>query len=134
MAAMMPGAATGSPGTAGYSYAKRSVARFVHDAALALAPHSIRVNAVHPGNIDTDMLQNEEMYRLFRRDLEHPKREDAQAAFGSMHQLPVNTLDPVDISEAVLYLASDAARYVTGQQLKVDAGALLTVTPSGAPA
>jgi SDR family mycofactocin-dependent oxidoreductase len=133
MAAMMPGTAAGAPGTAGYSHAKRGVARFTHDLALALAPHSIRVNAVHPGNIDTDMLQNEAMYRLFRPDLEHPAREDVQAAFGSMHQLPVNTLDPADISEAVLYLASDASRYVTGLQLKVDAGALLTVTTAGAP-
>ena len=51
-----------------------------------------------------------------------------------MHKLPVNTLDPVDISEAVLFLASDAARYVTGLQLQVDAGALIPVRPSGAPA
>jgi hypothetical protein len=46
------------------------------------------------------------MYRLFRPDHEHPTREDAQPAFRSMHKLPVNTLNPVDISEAVLYLAS----------------------------
>jgi NAD(P)-dependent dehydrogenase (short-subunit alcohol dehydrogenase family) len=49
-----------------------------------------------------------------------------------MHKMPVNTLDPADISETVLYLASDAARDVTGQQLKVEAGALLAVTDSGA--
>jgi SDR family mycofactocin-dependent oxidoreductase len=133
MAAMMPGGAGDAPGGAGYSHAKRGVARFTHDLALVLAPHNIRVNAVHPGNIDTDMLQNEAMYRLFRPDLENPTREDAQPAFGSMHKLPVNTLDPADISEAVLYLASDASRYVTGLQLKVDAGALLPVTTSGAP-
>jgi SDR family mycofactocin-dependent oxidoreductase len=133
MAAMMPGGADDAPGTAGYSHAKRGVARFAHDLALALAPHSIRVNAVHPGNIDTDMLQNDAMYRLFRPDLEHPAREDAQPAFGAMHQLPVNTLDPADISEAVLFLASDASRYVTGLQLKVDAGALLPVTTAGVP-
>ena len=72
--------------------------------------------------------------QLFRPDLEHPTRADAEPAFGAMHKLPVNTLDPVDISEAVLYLASDASRYVTGQQLKVDAGALLPLTNSGAPA
>jgi SDR family mycofactocin-dependent oxidoreductase len=132
MAAMMPGAGD-APGTAGYSHAKRGVARFTHDLALALAPHGIRVNAVHPGNIDTDMLQNDAMYRLFRPDLENPTREDVQPAFGSMHKLPVNTLDPADISEAVLYLASDASRYVTGLQLKVDAGALLPLTSSGAP-
>jgi NAD(P)-dependent dehydrogenase (short-subunit alcohol dehydrogenase family) len=100
---------------------------------VALAPRSIRVNAVHPGNINTDMLQNDAMYRLFRPDLEHPTRADAEPAFGAMHKLPVNTLDPADISEAVLYLASDASRYVTGQQLKVDAGALLPLTNSGAP-
>jgi NAD(P)-dependent dehydrogenase (short-subunit alcohol dehydrogenase family) len=134
MAAMMPGAAAkDAPGTAGYSHAKRAVARFAHDLALAAAPGGIRVNAIHPGNIDTDMLQNEAMYRQFRPGLEHPDRDDVQAAFGSVHALPVNTLDPADISEAVLYLASDASRYVTGQQLKVDAGALLTVTASGAP-
>jgi SDR family mycofactocin-dependent oxidoreductase len=134
MAAMMPGGAGTAPGAAGYSHAKAGVARFAHDLAQVLAPHNIRVNAVHPGNIDTDMLQNDAMYRMFRPDLENPTREDAQPAFGSMHKLPVNTLDPVDISEAVLFLASDAARYVTGLQMPVDAGALLPVRPSGAPA
>jgi SDR family mycofactocin-dependent oxidoreductase len=134
MAALMPGSMERAGfGAAGYSYSKRAVARLVHDLALQLAPLSIRVNAVHPGNIDTVMLQNEAMYKLFRPDLEHPSHDDAQAAFGSMHKLPVNTLDPADISEAVLYLASDAARYLTGQQLKVEAGALLAVTSSGAP-
>ena len=134
MAALLPGSMEKAGfGAAGYSYSKRAVARLVHDLALQLAPLSIRVNAVHPGNIDTVMLQNDAMYRLFRPDLENPTRDDAQAAFGSMHKMPVNTLDPADISEAVLYLASDAARYVTGQQLKVEAGALLAVTTSGAP-
>ena len=137
MAALMPGAldiATAGAGSAGYSHAKRAVARLVHDLALALAPQSIRVNAVHPGNIDTPMLQNDAMYKIFRPDLEHPTREDATPGFARMHKLPVDVIDPRDVSEAVLYLASDAARYVTGQQLKVDAGALLTATSSGAPA
>jgi NAD(P)-dependent dehydrogenase (short-subunit alcohol dehydrogenase family) len=134
MASLMPGGAgSDSPGTAGYTHAKRGVGRFAHDLALVLGPHGIRVNAVHPGNIDTDMLQNEAMYRMFRPDLENPVREDVQAAFGSMHKLPVNTLDPADISEAVLFLASDAARYVTGLQMKVDAGALLAMTTAGVP-
>ena len=134
MASLMPGGAgSDSPGTAGYTHAKRGVGRFAHDLALVLGPHGIRVNAVHPGNIDTDMLQNEAMYRQFRPDLENPAREDVQAAFGSMHKLPVNTLDPADISEAVLFLASDAARYVTGLQMKVDAGALLSMTTAGVP-
>ncbi|GAA3613303.1 mycofactocin-coupled SDR family oxidoreductase [Kineosporia mesophila] len=136
MAALMPGtmdSPAAGPGAGGYGFAKQTVARLVHTLALTLAPHSIRVNAVHPGNIDTPMLQNEAMYKLFRPDLEEPTHEDVQAAFGSMHKLPVHTLDPHDISEAVLFLASDAARYVTGAQLRVDAGGLLPYLTSGAP-
>jgi SDR family mycofactocin-dependent oxidoreductase len=133
MAALFPGGAGATPGPAGYSHAKRGVARFVHDLAQVLAPHNIRVNAVHPGNTNTDMLQNEAMYRQFRPDLENPTRADAESGFGAMHKLPVNTLDPVDISEAVLYLSSDAARWVTGQQLRVDAGALLPHLTAGVP-
>ncbi|GAA2127493.1 mycofactocin-coupled SDR family oxidoreductase [Actinomadura napierensis] len=137
MAAMLQGSVDGSaagPGGAGYAHAKRAVARFVHDLALQLAPGNIRVNAVHPGNIDTDMLQNDMMYRLFRPDMEHPAREDAEPLFRSAHKLPVTTIDPKDVSEAVLFLASDASRYITGQQLKVEAGALLPTTTSGTPA
>jgi SDR family mycofactocin-dependent oxidoreductase len=136
MAAFMPGTVdspSAGPGGAGYAHAKRGVARLVHDLAQSLAPHSIRVNAVHPGNIDTPMLQNDAMYKTFRPDLEHPTRADAEPGFRAMHKLPVTTLDPVDISEAVLFLASDASRYVTGQQLSVDAGATLPVSTSGAP-
>ncbi|WP_104083362.1 MULTISPECIES: mycofactocin-coupled SDR family oxidoreductase [unclassified Cryobacterium] len=122
------------PGGAGYSHAKRGVARFVHDLALQLAPHSIRVNAVHPTNVDTDMLQSQPMYNIFRPDLENPTREDAELAFPSMQPMPIGYVEPVDISNAVLFLASDESRYVTGLQLKVDAGALLASTTSGAPA
>jgi SDR family mycofactocin-dependent oxidoreductase len=122
------------PGGAGYAHAKRGVARFVHDLALQLAPHSIRVNAVHPTNVDTDMLQSEPMYKIFRPDLEAPTREDAELAFPAMQPMPIGYVEPVDISNAVLFLASDEARYVTGLQLKVDAGALLATTTSGAPA
>ncbi|MBA4025330.1 MAG: SDR family mycofactocin-dependent oxidoreductase [Gordonia sp.] len=124
---------TAGPGVAGYGHAKRAVARFVHETALQLAPINIRVNAVHPGNIDTKMLQNEAMFKLFRPDMSNPTKEDARTAFGSMHRLPVDTISPRDVSEAVLYLASDAARYVTGQQLRVDGGAVLPTTTSGAP-
>jgi NAD(P)-dependent dehydrogenase (short-subunit alcohol dehydrogenase family) len=51
-----------------------------------------------------------------------------------MNRMPVGFVEPVDISNAVLFLASDESRYVTGLQLKVDAGALLPSTTSGAPA
>jgi SDR family mycofactocin-dependent oxidoreductase len=122
------------PGGAGYAHAKRGVARFVHDLALQLAPHSIRVNAVHPTNVDTDMLQSDPMYKVFRPDLDAPTRADAELAFPAMQPMPIGYVEAVDISNAVLFLASDEARYVTGLQLKVDAGALLASTTSGAPA
>jgi NAD(P)-dependent dehydrogenase (short-subunit alcohol dehydrogenase family) len=106
------------------------VARFVHDLALALAPESIRVNAVHPGNVNTDMLQNPAMYKVFRPELDAPTREDFEPASAAMFPLPISWVEPRDISEAVLFLASDAARYVTGQQLRVDGGVALTHTPA----
>jgi NAD(P)-dependent dehydrogenase (short-subunit alcohol dehydrogenase family) len=113
------------PGGAGYAHAKRGVARFVHDLALQLAPHSIRVNAVHPTNVNTDMLQSTPMYKIFRPDLENPTREDAELAFPAMQPMPIGYVEPRDISNAVLFLASDESRYITGVSLPVDAGALL---------
>lgn len=119
--------ATG-PGGAGYSHAKRGVASFVHDLALALAPESIRVNAVHPTNCNTDMLFSTPMYRIFRPDLDTPDRKDAEAAFPAMQPMPIGWVEPADVSKAVLFLASDDSRYVTGLQLKIDAGATLSGT------
>jgi len=132
VAAMLRGATDlnqQGPGGAGYSLSKREVARFVHDLALALAPESIRVNAVHPGNVNTDMLHSAPMYRAFRPDLENPTREDAEPIFPFVQAMPIPYVEPEDISEAVLFLASDAARYITGQQLRVDAGGFLKVKP-----
>jgi SDR family mycofactocin-dependent oxidoreductase len=118
------------PGGAGYSLSKREVARFVHDLALALAPESIRVNAVHPGNVNTDMLHNPAMYKVFRPELDAPTQEDFEPASAAMFPLPISWVEPRDISEAVLFLASDDARYVTGQQLRVDGGVALKHTPA----
>ncbi|MFD3582433.1 mycofactocin-coupled SDR family oxidoreductase [Streptomyces sp. NPDC058683] len=122
------------PGGAGYSHAKRGVARFVHDLALQLAPRLIRVNTVHPTNCDTDMLQSGPMYRIFRPDLDDPGREDVEESFRTTQPMPIPYVDPSDISNAVLFLASDESRYVTGLQMKVDAGAILRRSTSGAPA
>jgi SDR family mycofactocin-dependent oxidoreductase len=108
-----------------YVSAKHGVVGLMRTLALELAPHSIRVNSIHPTQVDTDMIQNEAIYRLFRPDLEHPSRADVEPASQTMNALPVPWVEPVDISNAVLFLASDEARYVTGVTFPVDAGATI---------
>jgi SDR family mycofactocin-dependent oxidoreductase len=117
-----PGA---EPGGAGYSFTKRVLADYIHELAQQLAPRGIRANAVHPTNVNTTMLQNDVMYRTFRPDLENPTREDAELGFPSQQAMKVPYIEPVDVSNAVLFLASDEARFVTGMQLRVDAGGYL---------
>jgi (+)-trans-carveol dehydrogenase len=99
-----------------YIAAKHGVVGLMRTFAVELGQHSIRVNTVHPTHVCTPMLMNEPTYRLFRPDLENCQ---------SFHFLPIPWVEPVDISNAVLFLASDEARYVTGVTLPVDAGSLL---------
>jgi NAD(P)-dependent dehydrogenase (short-subunit alcohol dehydrogenase family) len=110
------------PGGLGYSFAKRTVASFVHDLSLVLAPRRIRVNAIHPGNCNTDMLNSDIMYRSFRPDLDAPTREDAMESFPAMSAMGLPYVEPRDIADTVLYLVSDESRYVTGMQMRVDGG------------
>jgi SDR family mycofactocin-dependent oxidoreductase len=128
-AAFMPNDAVATPGAdpggSGYGYAKRALSDYIHELARALAPRSIRANAVHPTNVNTEMLQNDPMYRIFRPDLEQPTRADAELAFPAQQAMPLPYVEPIDISHAVVYLASDESRYVTGIQLRVDAGSYL---------
>jgi SDR family mycofactocin-dependent oxidoreductase len=133
MASMNTSGIDGGPGGAGYAFAKQIVAHYVNDFALVLAPKSIRMNAIHPTNCNTDMLHSPPMYRAFRPDLQNPTRDDAELSFPVIQAMPIPYVEPEDISEAVLFLASDASRYITGQQLRVDAGGFLKVKPwSGA--
>lgn len=117
-----PGA---DPGGMSYMVAKRLLSQYVHDLATELAVRGIRANVVHPTNCNTDMLQSEPMYRSFRPDLEHPTRADAEPVFGIQQAMRINYIEPIDISNAVLWLASEEARYVTGMQLRVDGGGYL---------
>jgi SDR family mycofactocin-dependent oxidoreductase len=127
-AGMMEGttdAGTMGAGGAGYSWAKKTLIGYTEQMALHLAPRMIRVNAVHPTNCNTHLLHNAELYKVFRPDLENPTREDVLPAFTYFQAMPIPYVEPVDISNAVLFLTSDESRYVTGQQLRVDAGSLL---------
>jgi SDR family mycofactocin-dependent oxidoreductase len=112
-------------GGAGYNLAKRVIVEYSTTLAVKLAPKSIRVNAVHPSNCNTDMLQSAPMYRTFRPDLANPTVEEAEVGFRSMQAMPIPWVEPSDISYAVVYLASDESRYVTGMQLRVDGGATI---------
>ncbi len=109
-------------GLADYKAAKAGVLSLTRTLACELAEHFIRVNAICPTAVDTPMIQNEALYRSFRPDLDNPGREDVKAGFQTMNLLPIPWVDPVDVSNAIVWLASDAARYVTGITLPVDAG------------
>jgi SDR family mycofactocin-dependent oxidoreductase len=111
--------------TAHYSAAKAGLVGFMKVLAKELAPHSIRVNTIHPTTVATDMVLNDAHMQLFRPDLEHPTREDFEAVARTLNKLPVALLEPIDISNAVLYLLTDAGRYVTGTTHVVDAGGQL---------
>ena len=122
LAALLKGGVGGAGGGGAYTFAKRTLVPFVQSTAAAVANEFIRVNGVHPTNCNTNLLQNDDMYRMFRPDLESPTKEDAAPAFSTLQQMPVPWIEPEDVSEVVLFLASDASRYVTGQFIACDAG------------
>jgi SDR family mycofactocin-dependent oxidoreductase len=124
MKGLIDNPATG-PGGAGYAWAKRTLASYVEALALQLAPHFIRANVIHPTNVNTTLLHNDDIYRAFRPDLENPTREDAEAVFPVMQAMPIPYMEPGDVSELVAFLASDKSKYLTGMNIRLDAGAML---------
>lgn len=115
----------GQPGIGHYVAAKHGVVGLMKTLALELAPLSIRVNSIHPTNVDTAMIMNEATYRVFLPDDPHPTREKFAVPAGEINALPVPWIEPGDVSNAVLFLASDEARYITGISLPIDAGAVI---------
>ncbi|WP_019873779.1 mycofactocin-coupled SDR family oxidoreductase [Sporichthya polymorpha] len=101
-------------GMMGYVAAKHGVVGLMRTYANMLAPHSIRVNSVHPGAVNTPMIVNEGFGELAAA---YPDELSKLA-----HAMPVEMLDALDISNAILWLCSEEARYVTGVTLPVDAG------------
>jgi len=112
----------GTPYVAPYTASKHAVVGLMRTLALELAPHFIRVNTVHPTSVNTDMIQNDATYGLFLPGVENPTPEQFAEASQATNALPVPWVESADISNAVLFLASDEARYITGVTFPVDAG------------
>jgi (+)-trans-carveol dehydrogenase len=114
------------PNMSHYVSAKHGVVGLMRSLAVELGQHGIRVNSVHPTNVNTPMFMNEGTFKLFRPDLENPGPDDVAAiAAQFMHVLPVGWVEPEDVSNAIAFLVSDEARYITDVTLPVDAGALI---------
>jgi SDR family mycofactocin-dependent oxidoreductase len=112
----------GAPGLAHYVAAKHGAVGLMKSFSNELGGSMIRVNAVAPTQVDTPMIMHDEIYRMFRPDLENPTKEDIVDVSAGMNIIPVPWVEPRDVSNAVLFLASDEARYITGTTLPVDAG------------
>jgi len=110
------------PGLGPYGSAKTGVIGLMRALALELGEHSIRVNSIHPTTVNTPMLINDINFRLFRPDLENPQLEDVVPVYRTLNVLPVPWVEAEDIANAVIFLASDEGRYITGVTLPVDAG------------
>jgi (+)-trans-carveol dehydrogenase len=113
------------PHTGHYVAAKHGVVGLMRTFAVELGAQNIRVNSVHPTNVNTPLFMNEGTMKLFRPDLENPGPEDMKVVGQLMHTLPIGWVEPEDIANAVLFLASDEARFITGVTLPVDGGSCL---------
>ncbi len=121
---------TSFPNTAHYTAAKHGVTGLMRGLAVDLAPYSIRVNSVHPGNVATPMIHNQAVIDLFTGGARGSTIADVEPIMRSGNALPVSWLEPDDVSNLVLWLASDESRYVTGMAHAIDAGFMF---PTKAP-
>ena len=115
----------GPMGIADYIAAKAGLLGMMRTMARELARHEIRVNCVLPGNVSTDLIHNETLYRNFRPELENPTIADVEPLFRRTMLLPHPWAEVDDIAAAVAFLASDEARYITSVELPVDLGGIL---------
>jgi SDR family mycofactocin-dependent oxidoreductase len=99
-----------------YAASKWGLTGLTKSWAIELAPHGIRVNSIHPTGVDTPL--NDGLAELEGMTTQ----EIAERSAGNL--LPVPWIEPSDVAEAVLYLVSDRARYVTGSTFVIDAGLL----------
>lgn len=107
-----------------YSAAKHGVVGLMRTLAQELAEHAIRVNTIHPTNVNTPMIQNKHVRTTFVPHEAEPTQEQFADAARGMNLLDVPWVEPGDVANASLFLASDEARYITSVSLPVDAGAV----------
>jgi SDR family mycofactocin-dependent oxidoreductase len=119
------GGLKGAPGVGPYISAKHGVVGLMKNLAHELAPRGIRVNVIAPSNVDTDMLVNDFTMASFLPGDPEPNLAKFEAVAKTMHVLDTGWVQPRDVSHALLFLASDEARFITGISLPVDAGCLL---------
>jgi (+)-trans-carveol dehydrogenase len=125
---ILTSSAAGLRGYAGLSHyvtAKHGLIGLMRALAHELGPRGIRVNCVNPTQVETDMLMNEGTYDMFRPDLDrHATKDEFADASQSGMLIPVPWVQSSDVTDAVLFLASDDSRFVTALALPVDAGAV----------
>jgi SDR family mycofactocin-dependent oxidoreductase len=112
----------GYANTAHYTAAKHGVIGLMKVLAQELGPYGIRANAVCPTSVNTPLVVNDQTFRLFAPDVANPGPADVREPFAALNILDIPWIEPEDVSEAVVWLCSDAARYVTGVSLPIDAG------------
>lgn len=113
----------GAPMMSHYSASKWGIIGLVKSAALELAKTGVTVNAICPTNVRTPMMTNADMLGLFRPDLAEPELDqDMLDTFASTIPAGVPWVEPEDISRTMLFLVSDAARYITGETISVAGG------------
>jgi SDR family mycofactocin-dependent oxidoreductase len=113
------------PGGAGYSFSKQTLVTYAREMALHLAPSGVRVNIVHPTNCNTHLMNAPGIYQVFRPDLDgEVSQDDFRLASAAYHALPSPWLEPEDVAELVLFLASDASKHMTGTSIPIDLGCM----------
>jgi SDR family mycofactocin-dependent oxidoreductase len=113
------------PGSAGYGWSKRVLISYTEEMALHLSPYGVRVNCIHPTNVNTHLLHNEGLYSMFRPDLEVVTREDFIPSSTHFQALPIPWLEPEDVADLVCFLASDESKNITGDNIRLDAGSFI---------
>lgn len=126
------GGRAGVPNISDYVASKWGVIGMMKSIANEYGEYGIRANCVAPSNVNSgdrpSMTNNQETFELFCPDLDSPTREDAIGRMKTMHPLGVEGVDPEDISNAILFLLSDDARYISGEVTHVTAGLIANNT------